>query len=898
KYSKNINAGTADVTVSSNASSNYSFDEVTVHFTISKAPINPVVAIADWTQGSEPSTPVISGNPGNGAVTYSYKVKGAADSTYSATVPSAVGRYTISANIAETANHLSGYATADFNIFKEAAVVTTAPAAYSLTYNGGAQALVSAGAVSGGTIKYAKGSSEAPAESFSEAIPAETNAGTYYVWYKAFGDDNHADSAMGSVMVVISKASQSAPAAPQKQSATTTSITLVSHYGYEYCRSGYAWQSSNTFNGLSADTEYTFYQRVSGDSNYEASPESAGAAFRTEALPTEEDPTPTKEAKPTPSENATPTPSENVTPTPSENVTPTPSENVTPTPTGEDIPTPTGEVTPTPSVTVTPTPTAGPLPTFAPTPTPTPVIVEEAVIKFVFADDTNSFNAEYTGNAIKPEIKGYCGSKLLEEGKDYSVSYSKNTAVGKANVNISGKGGYSGRYTLEFSITPKRIDDNGAPAEGIIVSGLTVKGTAAVKPMITYNSNVLSKKEYSVITGTLNGKETVTISANSINFTGVIKDLPVTRIKDKEAFKKTGIKAQLANVSHVYDGTPKLLGSELKVTDKEGTLLKEGTDYVVSYPSDVINAGSVKVQIIGIGNYTGSVNKSYKIEPAKNAAVSVKLIPEEGMPAGSYSYSKNGVTPAVFVTATVSGNTYVLADGIDYTVKYSNNKKAGTAAAIKLSFRGNYKGAETGDVNFTIEKAGFKDAEIFVGDMIYGKSGNYKAKPVIKVNGEVVANREYKLSYSISGNNMPKKLKLTNDETEKLITVTATSTGKGFKENDTISATYRVYRDNKTEVKKAKVTLVEKGGSKKRGNVAYTGNPITFSPDNIYRQADIQVKIGKTVLTGEDVFKNFEVSYADNVAKGKATIILTAKEDSVYSGMCVGTFKIVTRKVK
>ena len=58
------------------------------------------------------------------------------------------------------------------------------------------------------------------------------------------------------------------------------------------------------------------------------------------------------------------------------------------------------------------------------------------------------------------------------------------------------------------------------------------------------------------------------------------------------------------------------------------------------------------------------------------------------------------------------------------------------------------------------------------------------------------------------------------------------------------------------------------------------------------------MKIGKTVLTGEDVFKNFEVSYADNVAKGKATIILTAKEDSVYSGMCVGTFKIVTRKVK
>lgn len=40
------------------------------------------------------------------------------------------------------------------------------------------------------------------------------------------------------------------------------------------------------------------------------------------------------------------------------------------------------------------------------------------------------------------------------------------------------------------------------------------------------------------------------------------------------------------------------------------------------------------------------------------------------------------------------------------------------------------------------------------------------------------------------------------------------------------------------------------------------------------------------------------MTYADNVEKGKATIILTAKEDSKYSGMCSGSFKIVKRKVK
>ena len=252
----------------------------------------------------------------------------------------------------------------------------------------------------------------------------------------------------------------------------------------------------------------------------------------------------------------------------------------------------------------------------------------------------------------------------------------------------------------------------------------------------------------------------------------------------------------------------------------------------------------------------------------------------------------------MFVTASVSGNTNVLAEGIDYTVKYSNNLKPTTSATIKFTFKGNYKGAKTGDVKFTIEKAGFKDGEIFVSDMQYAKPGSYKATPVITVNGEVVAKSQYKLSYTIGGSAMPAKFSLNEGETEKIITVTATSTGKGFKENDTISATYRVYKDGKTDVSKAKVTLVEKDGTKKISKLGYTGNPITFSPDNEYRQADIQVKIGDEKLVGKEVFKYFDVTYADNVDKGKATIILTAKEDSVYSGMCVGTFKIVTRKVK
>lgn len=70
--------------------------------------------------------------------------------------------------------------------------VTKAPSSKELTYNTSAQELVNAGTVSAGTMLYALGnsSSEEPS-SYSTAIPSATNAGTYYVWYKAQIDENH-----------------------------------------------------------------------------------------------------------------------------------------------------------------------------------------------------------------------------------------------------------------------------------------------------------------------------------------------------------------------------------------------------------------------------------------------------------------------------------------------------------------------------------------------------------------------------------------------------------------------------------------------------------------------------------------------------------------------------------
>ena len=68
---------------------------------------------------------MVTGNVGNGTVTYLYKVKGAEDSTYVSEAPTNAGVYTVKAVIAATDNYDGATATADFEIAKAATVAET-----------------------------------------------------------------------------------------------------------------------------------------------------------------------------------------------------------------------------------------------------------------------------------------------------------------------------------------------------------------------------------------------------------------------------------------------------------------------------------------------------------------------------------------------------------------------------------------------------------------------------------------------------------------------------------------------------------------------------------------------------------------------------------------------------
>ena len=98
--------------------------------------------------------------------------------------------------VGNTQLNLEGYVEVKYPHPDPYSKVTAAPAAKTLTYNGQAQELVTVGTATGGTMHYALGrdATTEPTGGWSESVPTAINTGTYYVWYKVVGDENHNDT--------------------------------------------------------------------------------------------------------------------------------------------------------------------------------------------------------------------------------------------------------------------------------------------------------------------------------------------------------------------------------------------------------------------------------------------------------------------------------------------------------------------------------------------------------------------------------------------------------------------------------------------------------------------------------------------------------------------------------
>ena len=126
-------------------------------------------------------------------------------------------------------------------------------------------------------------------------------------------------------------------------------------------------------------------------------------------------------------------------------------------------------------------------------------------------------------------------------------------------------------------------------------------------------------------------------------------------------------------------------GSEIKpkVVIKDGSYtLVNGKDYKVTYSNNT-DVGSGKAVITGIGDYTGSMTYTFRIEPADIG------YPWDSGSLSEVKYTGSPIVKTLKLRSQVSGQ--LLTEGVDYTAEYKNNINIGTAT-ITVTGIGNYCG--------------------------------------------------------------------------------------------------------------------------------------------------------------------------------------------------------------
>ena len=203
-FSNNIptqtNADTYTVYYKVNGNANYNaVAEQSVSVTINPAPLSCTADDKEVTYGD--ATPTYT-------ATYSGWVNSETQAVLTGSLAFACD-YSAGSDVDDYTITPSGVTASNYNITFQTGTLTvnkinptvTAPSAKSLTYNGSAQALVNAGSTTGGTLQYSLSSGTG----YSDAVPTQTNADTYTVYYKVNGNTNYNAVTEQSVSVTINQ---------------------------------------------------------------------------------------------------------------------------------------------------------------------------------------------------------------------------------------------------------------------------------------------------------------------------------------------------------------------------------------------------------------------------------------------------------------------------------------------------------------------------------------------------------------------------------------------------------------------------------------------------------------------------------------------------------------------
>jgi hypothetical protein len=214
---------------------------------------------------------------------------------------------------------------------------------------------------------------------------------------------------------------------------------------------------------------------------------------------------------------------------------------------------------------------------------------------------------KYTGYALKPDVVLKDNGKVLEQGKDYKLSYKNNTKPGSAQITVTGIGNYTGSAkAIPFTIVTWDYTKLQAEIASQVYTG------KALKPQVTFtlDGEELNLKVGTAVKITYADNKNAGEATAVITGKGVLQDMTPIQVTFtiEQASLTDAVVSKIPN--QTLKGTAATPVPKVKVGKNT---LKEGRDFTVSYLRNGVK-GQAQVTIKGIGNYTDRCTKTFIVQ--------------------------------------------------------------------------------------------------------------------------------------------------------------------------------------------------------------------------------------------------------------------------------------------
>ena len=369
----------------------------------------------------------------------------------------------------------------------------------------------------------------------------------------------------------------------------------------------------------------------------------------------------------------------------------------------------------------------------------------------------------YDGTYKKPAATVTFGGKVLQEGKDYTISYRNNLNVGVTTVIATGMGDYTGYTSKNFTITKRALaggtvsvassvsftGSNITPSVTVKVAGRTLTSGTDYTVSYSNNKNVGTSNVYVYGKGNYSGS----LSAK-FDIVPAKQQIQKLETKYKGFYIDWAQKGSATGYDVEYSVNANMSGAVSKhlTANKPDTLTVSGLSGDKTYYVRVRSYTNVNGKV-----YYGAWSDIKSIKTANNDITKATV---SGI--STKAFTGKAITQNVTVKV---GNT-VLKNGTDYTVSYSNNKNVGKAT-VKITGKGKYGGVITKTFKINpakqeIQKLTAKSKAFFVDWAQKGSATGYEI--------------QYATNSKFTG---AKKVTITNNKTDKT-TVSKLSANKKY----------------------------------------------------------------------------------------------------------------------